>query len=57
MDDTARAGQLRAQIVKARKQGDLRTWGRGKAVRGYVSGKKAMVIAAQFEVARAGVNQ
>ena len=49
--------QLRALIVKAKKQGDLRTWRRGKAVWDYVSGKKVMTIAAEFEVARAAVNQ
>jgi hypothetical protein len=32
--------KLRALIVKARKQGDLRTWRRGKAVRDYINGKK-----------------
>jgi transposase len=49
--------QLRALIVKAKKQGDLRTWRRGKAVRDYLSGKKVLAIAADFEVARAAVNQ
>jgi hypothetical protein len=49
--------KLRALIVKAKKQGDLRTWWRGKAVWDYINGKKVLAIAAEFEVARAAVNQ
>ena len=49
--------KLRALIVKAKKQGDLRTWRRGKAVRDYINGKKVLVIAAELEVVRASVNQ
>ena len=49
--------KLRALMVKAKKQGDLRTWRRGKAVWDYLNGKKVLAIAAEFEVARAAVNQ
>lgn len=49
--------KLRALIVKTKKQGDLRTWRRGKAVWDYINGKKVIAIAAGFEVARAAVNQ
>jgi transposase len=49
--------KLRALVVKAKKQGDLRTWRRGKAVWDYLNGKKVLAIAAEFEVARAAVNQ
>lgn len=49
--------KLRALIMKAKKQGDLRTWRRGKAVWDYLRGKKVIAIATEFEVARAAVNQ
>ena len=49
--------KLRALITKAKKQGDLRTWRRGKAVRDYINGKKVLAIAAELEVVRASVNQ
>src|SRR5688500_18262001 len=48
---------LRALIVKAKKQGDLRRWRRAKAVRAYINGKKVLAIAAELEVVRASVNQ
>src|SRR5258707_8060844 len=48
--------KLRALIVKARKQGDLRTWRRGKAGRDYINGKKVLAIAAEFGGARAAGN-
>ena len=44
--------KLRALIVKAKKQGDLRTWRRGKAVRDYINGKKVLAIVAELEVVR-----
>jgi transposase len=44
-------------IVKAKKEGDLRTWRRGKAVRDYINGKKVLAIVAELEVVRASVNQ
>ncbi len=49
--------KLRALVVKAKKQGDLRTWRRAKAVRDYINGKKVLVIVAELEVVRASVNQ
>ena len=48
--------KLCALIVKATKQGDLRTWRRGKAVWDYVRGKKVMATAAEFKVARGRLN-
>ncbi|TMQ14319.1 MAG: hypothetical protein E6J90_04210 [Deltaproteobacteria bacterium] len=49
--------KLRALIVKAKKQGDLWTWRRSKAVRDYINGKKVLAIAADLEVVRASVNR
>lgn len=49
--------KLRALIVNAKKQGDLRTWRRGKAVRDYLNGKTVLAIVAELEVVRASVNQ
>jgi transposase len=57
MADAARAGQAARVDRESEEQGDLRTWRRGKAVWDYVNGKKVIVIAAEFEVARAAVNQ
>ena len=43
--------------MQAKKQGDLRTWRCGKAVRDYLHGKPVRAIAAELEVVRASVNQ
>ena len=53
LDDAARVGKLRALVAKAKRQGYLRTWRRGKTVWDYLRGKKVLAIAAEVEVARA----
>jgi transposase len=49
--------KLNAVIVKAKKEGDLLTWRRAKAVRDYIRGKPVLALVETFEVARAAVNQ
>jgi transposase len=49
--------KLNALIVKAKKEGDLLTWRRTKAVRDYIRGKAVLTIIAELEVVRASVNQ
>lgn len=49
--------KLNALIVKAKKEGDLLTWRRAKAVRDYIRGTPVLTLVETFEVARAAVNQ
>ena len=49
--------KLNALIAKAKKEGDLLTWRRTKAVRDYIRGKTVLTIIAELEVVRASVNQ
>ena len=46
-----------ALISEAKKQGDLKTWRRAKAVRSYIDGKKMLALVEDFGVVRAAVNQ
>ena len=49
--------KLNALIVEAKKEGDLLTWRRTKAVRDYIRGKTVLTIIVELEVVRASVNQ
>lgn len=49
--------KLNALIVKAKKDRDLLTWRRAKAVRDYVRGKTVLAIVEELDVVRASVNQ
>ena len=49
--------KLNALVVRAKKEGDLLTWRRAKAVRDYIRGKPVLALVGEFEVARAAVNQ
>ena len=49
--------KLNALVVRAKKEGDLLTWRRAKAVRDYIRGKSVLTLVGEFEVARAAVNQ
>jgi transposase len=49
--------KLNALIVKAKKEGDLLTWRRAKAVRDYIRGKPVLTIVGELDVVRASVNQ
>lgn len=49
--------KLNALVVKAKKDGDLLTWRRAKAVRDYIRGKPVLTIVAELEVVRASANQ
>lgn len=49
--------KLNALIVKAKKEGDLLTWRRAKAVRDYIRDKTVLEITEELEVARSAVNQ
>lgn len=49
--------KLDALITEAEKEGDLMTWRRATGVRRYIDGKRAVIVAADFGVARSAVNQ
>jgi transposase len=49
--------KLNALIVKAKKEGDLLTWRRAKAVRDYIRGKPVLTLVGELDVVRAAVNQ
>lgn len=49
--------KLNALIVKAKKEGDLLTWRRAKAVRDYIRGKTVLALVEELDVVRASVNQ
>ena len=49
--------KLNALIVKAKKDRDLLTWRRAKAVRDYIRGKAVLAIVEELDVVRASVNQ
>ena len=49
--------KLNALIVKAKKDRDLLTWRRAKAVRDYIRGKTVLAIVEELDVVRASVNQ
>lgn len=49
--------KLNALVVKAKKEGDLLTWRRAKAVRDYIKGKSVLTLVGELDVARAAVNQ
>jgi transposase len=49
--------KLNALIVKAKKERDLLTWRRAKAVRDYIRGKTVLVLVEELDVVRASVNQ
>jgi transposase len=49
--------KLNALVVKAKKERDLLTWRRAKAVRDYILGKTVLTLVAELDVVRASVNQ
>lgn len=49
--------KLNALVVKAKKEGDLLTWRRAKAVRDYIRGKTVLTLVEELDVVRASVNQ
>ena len=49
--------KLDALIGEAEARGDLKTWRRGRAVRGYLNGKKVLSLVEDFGVVRAAINQ
>ena len=49
--------KLNALIVKAKKERDLLTWRRAKAVGDYIRGKTVLQIVEELDVVRASVNQ
>lgn len=49
--------KLNALVVKAKKERDLLTWRRAKAVRDYIRGKTVLALVEELDVVRASVNQ
>jgi transposase len=49
--------RLAAFVTKAKKRGDLKAWQRGKAVLGYINGKRVIKMAEELDVTRGSVNR
>jgi transposase len=53
----AALSKLQAFIVGADERGDLDAWRRGRAVRGYVEGRRVVDLAEELDVTRGSVNR
>lgn len=49
--------RLAAFVGEAQKRGDLKSWRRGKAVLGYITGKRVMRMAEELDVTRGSINR
>jgi len=49
--------RLAAFVRKAKKRGDLNAWRRGKAVLGYINGKRVIMMAEDLDVTRGSINR
>lgn len=57
MRTPARVGKLRAFVAEAEKKSDLGEWRRGRAVLGYLDGRRVIELAAELDVTRGSVNR
>jgi transposase len=53
----AERGRLRVLLRRAKASGDLDTWRRAKAVRGYLSGERVIAMAESLDVSRVSINR
>jgi transposase len=49
--------ELRAFVAAAKERGDLDAWRRGRAIIGYIEGRRVIAIAAELDVTRGSVNR